>query len=380
MTASEQREEVASTSPAPETPVDKTTVRWDWACQWEFWLAVGLGAVLRLWQLGSTQFLVDQATLMTLARDAVLRHALPVASLPSSIHSLNPPLSVYLLVPFTIFGKDPFPAVVALALWNVAGVALCYIFALRYFGRRVAAVGALFFAACSASVLYSRFLWPPNYLPPLLTLAAMAIFAGCVRGKRGMLAPAVTLLALGALLHPSVLLLAPALLAGVLLAPHAPRWRDYALSLIIVAVLLVPTVLWEAASGWSDVRVLTAYTSGHASVDPEVFFRLYEALGAPSLPQAGSGPHAPPHSLAEVAQLLAAPVTSPSLGASSPYAALAPLYVALGLAAILLFAVGWLVLTARVLAPAWALWRGQPEEQRSLLVRIVWWTSAIWHG
>ena len=356
MIASQQRKQAKDTEAAVRRG-DRDGNRQPWLRHPEFWIAVALGAALRLWALNSTHFLFDQATLMTLARDAVVGHMLPVAGLSSSIHTLNPPISVYVLLPFAAFGTNPFPAVAALALWNVAGVALCYVFALRYFGRRIAAVGALLFAVGPAAVEYSRFLWPQNSLPPLLVLFALAIYAMCVRGRRGMLAPAVLLLALGALMHPAALLLAPALVAAVLLAPHRPRGREYALSAAIVVALLLPTIVWELVSGWSDLRLAATYSAGPAKIDPEVFFRLYEALGTPGLPQSGTVPHAPPHSLAGVIQLLAAPVTDPSLGAASPSAALAPLYIALGLAALLLFAVGWLALTAHIVAPARALWR-----------------------
>lgn len=358
---------------------DAESDRWRWMRHPELWLAVALGAVLRLWALNSTEFLDDQASMMRLAREAVLRHALPVASIPSSIHTLNPPLSIYLLMPFTLLGADPLPAVVALALWNVAGVALCYIFALRSFGRRVAAIGTLFFAVSPAAVGYSRFLWQQNYLPPLLILWAMAVYAGCVRGRRGMLIPAVALLALGALLHVTVLLLVPALIAGILLAPHLPRWRDYVISAAIVALALAPTLIWEVVSGWSDLRLLTAYSSRPARVDPEVFFRLYEALGAPGLPQSGSTPRPVPHTFGDVIALLAAPITQPALGSASPYAAAAPFYVATGLAASLLFAVGWLALTYHVFAPALRLWRVEPAAN-SGRARLVAWGRAVWHG
>lgn len=318
-----QLERMATSERAMPAQGDATTEQWHWLCHPEFWLAVALGAALRLWALNSTEFLDDQASMMTIAREAVLRHALPVASIPSSIHTLNPPLSIYLLMPFVLLGMNPLPAVVALALWNVAGVALCYIFALRYFGRPVAAMGTLLFAVSPAAVGYSRFLWPPNYLAPLLILWAMAMYAGGVRGRRAMLIPAVVLLVLGALLHVTVLLLVPALIAGILLAPHLPRWRDYIITAAIVALVLMPTLLWEVVSGWSDLRLLSAYSSRPAKLDLEVFFRLYEALGTPGLPQSGSIPHPVPHTLGDVIALLATPITHPALGSASPYAAAA---------------------------------------------------------
>ncbi|HEV2457922.1 MAG TPA: glycosyltransferase family 39 protein, partial [Ktedonobacterales bacterium] len=372
MTASEQRQAVGGAEKA--APGDEAATRWTWLRYPDFWIAVALGAVLRLWALGSSNFLFDQASLMTLARQAVRLHLLPVTSMNYSVGILQPPLSIYLLIPFTLFGTNPLPAVVAVALWNVFGVALCYIFTLRYFGRRVAAVASLLFAAGPTAVLYSRFLWQSNTLPPLYTLYAVALFALGIRGKRGVFPIAVLLLMLGVLVHPTALLLAPALIAAVLLAPRRPRWREYALSAALIAVLLLPTLVWEGVSNWSDLHQLVAYSSGHAKVDPEVFFRLYQALGAPFLPQGGSVPHAAPRSLAGAVRLLMAPITDPILGAASPFAALSHLYVALALAMVLLFAVGWLTLTARILAPARTHWqqrRGRPAERMGAALRAL---------
>src|SRR5262249_34435574 len=106
-----------------------------WLGQWEFWLALALAALLRLWQLDQSQFLDDQVGLMTLARAAARRGALPLPAPPPPTATLTPPLSIDLLLPTALFTKDPLPAVVLLALWNVAGVGLLYIFTLRYFGR-----------------------------------------------------------------------------------------------------------------------------------------------------------------------------------------------------------------------------------------------------
>lgn len=378
---SERRETAADTQAdlSRYLPHGHATATWPVLDRW-FWLAIVLGAALRLWALGSSQFLDDQASLMTLAREAVLRHAVPIASIPSSISTLNPPLNVYLLMPFTLLNKDPLLAVIALAVWNVMGVALCYVFALGAFGRRVAVIGTLLFAVCPTAVGYSRFLWQQNYLPPLLILWAMAVYAGCVRGRRGMFVPATALLLLGALLHVTVLLLTPALLVGVLLAPHLPRARDYAGAIAAVALLLAPTLLWEIVSGWSDLHILMSYSSGPAKFDPEVFFRLYQALGAPGLMQSGSTPRPIPHSLGGVVSLLMVePVKHPALGAASPYAAVTPLYIALSMLALLLFAVGWVSLTRRIISPALRLWGDAPLGV-SNRARMAVWTRSVWQG
>src|SRR5262245_13292427 len=95
---------------------------------WGLFLALGLAVVLRLWHLEQSQFFDDQAGLMTLAHQALVYGAVPVTGIRSSIGTLNPPLSIYLLLPAALFTSNPLPSLIALALWNVLGVALVYRF------------------------------------------------------------------------------------------------------------------------------------------------------------------------------------------------------------------------------------------------------------
>src|SRR5215469_13193777 len=111
-------ESPAITRPAPSA----TGGTWVFARHWEFWLALLLGAFLRLWHIELTQFLQDQRNFYILAREAVLHHALLVTSVTYSIGVYSPPLSADLLVPFAAFGHNPLPAVIAIAVWNVLGV------------------------------------------------------------------------------------------------------------------------------------------------------------------------------------------------------------------------------------------------------------------
>ena len=315
---------------------------WAWARQWEFWLALLLAAVLRFWRLDLTQFLDDQTGLMTLARTATTHGLIPLTGIPSSIHTLNPPLSIYLLLPFTAFTANPMPIVISIALWNVLGVALCYIFTLRYFGRRVAAVSALLFATCGAAINYSRFIWQQNYLPPLLILWALTLYLGCVEGRRRWFAGHVTLLALAALLHPTAALLAPVTLVGVALAPSIPRMRAWVISAVVLLALALPTLIWEALSGFSDLHAARTYALGHSQINLAVLYYLYQALGG---------------------------------GPASATGAVGVSFTALNVIATALFAIGWLALTARVVGPARSLdWRrdaGAVAAARAWLVALV---------
>ncbi|MGH2515640.1 MAG: glycosyltransferase family 39 protein, partial [Ktedonobacterales bacterium] len=329
--------------------------RWCWLRHWEFWLALALGAFLRLWQIGTTQFLDDQAGLYALARTSVLHGAFPLTGIPSSIGTLNPPLSVYLLLPFAALTANPLPAVVTLALWNVAGVVFCYIFALRYFGRRVAAVGTLLFATNAAALNYSRFLWQQNYLPPLLALWALTLYMGAVRGKRRWLAGNILLLCLAILLHATAALLAPITLAGILLAPRFPRLRAYVVAAAGVLLLMVPTLIFEVASRGYDLRKLAHYALHGGHFDGQIFSVFVGALSG-----AGSG----------------------DLGPQAPYAASAAWFPIFPWVTLALVLAGWLVLTVRIGAPAVALWRGAASASgdASKVTRVKRWGVAVWRG
>jgi len=304
-----------------------------WVRYPEFWAIVLVAALLRLWLLDHSQWLDDQAQLLTLARDAWLHGALPITGIRSSIGTLNPPLSVYILMPFFLFTKSPLPALIGLALWNIFGVALCYIFALRYFSRRAAFCSALVFACCGAAINYSRFIWQQNYLPPLLLLWAFTLYAGVVRGRRNWLALHLLLLVMIISLHPTGLTLLAVTVVALLIAPHWPTRRDALLGVGLVVVLLLPTILWELTSGFSDAQLLRQFSQQPPVFNFDVFHAIYHLLGAPAYP--GPGTNTP----------------YPAILDTALYARIDGLNVAIQNVAMALYIVSYLALTVLTLAP-----------------------------
>ena len=323
---------IPAVTPSASPSIRGHLARFAWLRYPEFWLAIILAAFLRLWHIDLTQFLDDQAALMTLARNAWLHGALPITGIPTSFGTLNPPLSVYLLMPFTLFGKDPLPAAISIALWNVLGVALCYIFAHRYFGRVIAASSALLFASCGAAVGYSRFIWQQNYLPPVLALWALTLYLGCVSGRRGWFAPHVALLTIAIMLHPTAALLIPVSLVGFALTPRVamPSRREMAITGGLLALLLAPTLLWEALSGGSDIQRFAQYLGRGSILNLDVFGFLATVLGAPN---------------ADI------------LGARALYTHNSGWFGVVNAVAIVYFAAGMAVLTARLLRVGGYIWR-----------------------
>ena len=327
----------ATNRPLPSNDRAARAVAWlariPWVRYPEFWVIVLVAALLRLWLLDHSQWLDDQAQLLTLARDAWLHGALPITGIRSSIGTLNPPLSVYILMPFFLFTKSPLPALIGLALWNIFGVALCYIFALRYFSRRAAFCSALVFACCGAAINYSRFIWQQNYLPPLLLLWAFTLYAGVVRGRRNWLALHLLLLAMIISLHPTGLTLLAVTVVALLIAPHWPTRRDALLGIGLVVVLLLPTILWELTSGFSDAQLLRQFSQQPPVIDVDVFHAIYHLLGAPAYP--GPGTNTP----------------YPAILDTALYAHIGGLNVVIQNLAMALYIVCYLVLTVLTLAP-----------------------------
>src|SRR5262249_32883385 len=141
----------------------------------------------------------------------------------------------------------------------------------------------------------------------------------------------VVLLALLIELTPVAILLA--LITGVawFMAPRPPGRRDYAVVAAVLLLLLTPTLVWEVVTQGLDFRLLTHVSGGHASISLAFLRSLSNALRAPS---AGD------------------------LGPASLYARFGAWYQAINLAAALLFATGYLIVSWRVAAPVADAWRG----------------------
>jgi hypothetical protein len=321
----------------------------------EFWLVVALAAFLRLWSIDLTEILSNQVQQLILARGAWLHGALPITGAATSVGNLSPPLTIYAAAPFMVFGKDPLLVTIVVALWNVLGVIICYVFANRYFGRVVAASGALLFASSGMAVSFSRSVWAPNYLPPVLILCMLMLFLGCVSGRRGWFAPHVALLIMAIQMLPAAALLIPISALGFLLAPRKarPSRREWALTIGLVALLLAPTLLWESMTSFHDMRVIGNDLLRHGGFNLDVFRLLATMLGAPNPGE---------------------------LGANSLYAQTGSWAGVVNAAAVLCFVAGFVVLTVRLGRVGLYVWREGIVSATGWQSRLRSGSVAIWRG
>ncbi|HEX9068781.1 MAG TPA: glycosyltransferase family 39 protein, partial [Ktedonobacterales bacterium] len=272
------------------SPAHPDASRLAWLRHPELWVALALGGLLRFIWLDRAMWLSDQNDLLDLARTAVTRGVIPVTGIRASIGALNHPLSAYILLPVAVVTPSPLAQTIALAIWNVLGIALVYLASLRGFGRGVARWATLIFATCTATVQYSHFVWQQNYIAPLLALWLLCLFAGVIRGARGWLASATALGLAAAMLHPTALALLPVLVVAALLSPRLPSRCELAAVAGLGLLGVLPTLVWEVLSHGYDITALRTYLATPGRLDLEVLAMMPrafgDALGADSL---GSG-------------------------------------------------------------------------------------------
>src|SRR5713226_5492435 len=87
-----------------------------------------VAAFLRFYQINTTEFDEDQATIFRMAHDAIYHALLPATSNIASIRIVNPPGVIYLLMLPAAFSADPLWAEVMVGLFNTAAVLLTYVF------------------------------------------------------------------------------------------------------------------------------------------------------------------------------------------------------------------------------------------------------------
>ena len=254
----------------------------------EYLFVLLVAALLRLILLDQTSFLGDQAELLFLARSALAHHALPVTGIRSSIGTLNPPASIFLLLPFALFG-DPLGATVATALANIGAVVLLYWLTNRYAGRRAAFAVGLLYATAPWPVYFSRFIWQQNLLAPVVILFIWTLCRGIIDRKRGWLGWNVLLWGIAFQLHPSAAPLLALTALGVLLAWQTVRLRDVAGAIVGLALIFLPTLIWEVVSKGSDLALYSALGQSPAIFNRDVFDELMTVLTPPGPSFFGDG-------------------------------------------------------------------------------------------
>jgi 4-amino-4-deoxy-L-arabinose transferase-like glycosyltransferase len=251
-----------------------------WLSCWEIYPILLIAAALRFYRINLTEFDADQATIFSMAYDAVSHGYLVATSNVASIGIVNPPAIIYILMLPAALSADPLWGAVLTAIFAMLAVLLTYVFVHRYYGRLAATIASLLYATAALPVFYSRFMWQQNLLLFFAPLYILLLFRGAVARRQGWFGFALFLLGLLVQLHGSSLLLVVPLLVAVVVAPYTVRWRDVALGLFLLLLIYAPYMLWEASVHFHDISVLFNTTGRPSTFDVQAL-TLYQFLLSP---------------------------------------------------------------------------------------------------
>lgn len=251
-----------------------------WLLSWEIYIIVIVAAILRLYRMDTSEFSGDQTILFRMAYDAVHYGLIPATSNGSSIHTMNPPLAVYLLMIPAAISPDPLWATVWTGLFNVAAVLLAYIFVRRYYGRLAATIAAALYTTAQTTIVFSRFIWQPSLIALFTMLFMFALFWGVVEHRKGWLFPALLLLGVLSQLHSLTLFLVVPLFVAILLAPKTIRLRDIVFGCVSLLIIYAPFLVWEKTTHFYDIKMLFGKTGAPAHIDDRAFVFYERFLNA----------------------------------------------------------------------------------------------------
>ncbi len=255
----------------------------DWLRTWELYPLVFMAGFLRFYLLNTTEFDQDQAILFRMAHDAISHGLLPVTSNTASIGISNPGGVIYLFILPALLNPSPLGGAILVAISTVLAILLTYFFTRRYYGRLAGTVAALLYATAYKPLVYARFIWQPNLMPPFVVLFLLALFFGVVERRKGWLFPALLLLGILYQMHAITVLLAIPLVVAILLAPHTFRWRDIIFAVIALAILFFPYLLWEVYTHFNDLRTVFTLAKQHARIDQQAL-NFYQIFITPNIP------------------------------------------------------------------------------------------------
>lgn len=183
------------------------------------------------------------------------------------------PLYYYFMAPFLwLTYPNPVGPAYAVALLSILAVPLTYFLGRRLVGQRAAMIGALLMTFSSVIVYYSRFSWNPNPSP---IVALVMVFATYQAWQKNKWYWPVVVICFSILIQLHYLTLLMAGGAGLIwlwqlretlvIPSSTKKWREVrhlllvtAVSVIILAVSLIPLVLFDLKHDWLNVKAFQA--------------------------------------------------------------------------------------------------------------------------
>lgn len=214
------------------------------------WIALGvilaLALALRLVSLDSMEFGRDAAFNLMKARELARLRNFPLTSATSSTGIPEPPIFMYLLALPIAISDHPVFVTGAIASLNALAVLPLFFLTKRHISSKAAPIAAALYAVNPWQILYSRKIWTQDLLPIFALLSLLLLFEAVFAERKGLLAPALGLLAVTVQLHLSAAFLMPFVVVFLLRQRDRVRRRELAAGGLLATLLFMPYLVFLA--------------------------------------------------------------------------------------------------------------------------------------
>lgn len=206
------------------------------------WLLLAASVIVRCAYLELQEYKGDEAYFVAMAQ----KNAAELGSL-TSLHSSqgipNPAGFAYLLAPVVMLTSDPVQLAAFIAVANLIGLALYFLFLERFFSRRTALWGVTLMASLPWAVILSRKIWNPDIIFPFAVAFYGIFFSLLHRPARWKVYAAFAALALLTHMQLSTWLLLPPIALYACIARPKVRWIDVLSGAALFAATHIPYAL-----------------------------------------------------------------------------------------------------------------------------------------
>jgi 4-amino-4-deoxy-L-arabinose transferase-like glycosyltransferase len=219
-------------------------------------LVLALAAFLRLRELDLTAFGIDEGIASILAIQLTHYGMFPLVGVKTSLYFYNPPLLVFLLLPFNLISANPLLPLAAIALLGVVTVGIIYVIGRQYCGEQAALIAMLAAAVSPMAVLYSRGLWGHDFIPFLSTLLFLVMLRWAVEHNTRALFWIPLFILLAQQLHFSGVLLWINFILVLIIFRPPWRWKPLAVGLGLGVLPYVPYCIHLIKTHFIDLKII----------------------------------------------------------------------------------------------------------------------------
>jgi hypothetical protein len=219
-----------------------------------FLLILLLATYLRLAMINLAEFKSDEAGTAFVVKHMVQNGTIPLLGPGLTTGGNIGPIYYYILaIPF-FFSENPVIASAFVALLNLVGLVVTFLFARKFFTCRIALITTALYSVSPFAILYSRKIWNPDISFPFVIIVMYCLYSLSIERKGRYIIPLFAAYAVLVETQPITIFLAPVLLYYVLKGHGLITLRQLALGILAGALALLPFTYGQVTTQSSDTQ------------------------------------------------------------------------------------------------------------------------------